>query len=260
MKKHLLLVLGAIIAPAITFADNSADSLDENVAFYCSFDGSVEPDQARGSDKIIVGNFDKNRFSYIDGVNGKAVLGGDNVQSLRFKIKENVDFAAPGSVVMWFNPVDWQVQTPDTPTQGQTKWKKTYAAGFFSTSYHPKGYIVLQRTSSHVPGNMNDVIMLVFPCFTDIKKSNVNREVKLDKNTWHQLAMTWDGLNYIVYMDAKEILRTSVPYKLTAEKLHQDFVLSQAKGLAYDEFTIYDKQLSAEEITSLYNKFRKNAK
>lgn len=256
MKKYFNLILGAVLLPAIAAADDP-DPLDENVAFYCSFDGSVEPDQARGSDKIIVGNFDKTRFSYIDGVKGKAVLGGEKVQSLRFKIKDNVDFATPGSVVFWFNPVNWQVQTPDTPTQGKTKWKKTYAAGFFATSYSPKGYIVMQRTSSHVPGNLNDVIMVVFPCFTDITKSNVRSEVKLDKNTWHQLAMTWDGLNYIVYMDAKEILRTSVPYKLTGDKLHSEFVISQNNGLAYDEFTIYDKQLDQNEILSLYNKYKK---
>ena len=256
----MLFLLVAVFLPLIASADNVPDALDENIAFYCSFDGYVEPDQSRGSDKIIVGNFDKKRFSFIDGVKGKAVLGGDKVQSLRFKVKDNVDFAAPGSAVFWFNPVDWQVQTPDTPTLGKTKWKKTYAAGFFSTSYSPKGYIVLQRTSSHVPGNMNDVIMLVFPCFNDIKKSNVRNEARLDKNTWHQLAMTWDGLNYIVYLDGKELLRTSVPYKLTADKLHADFVLSQAKGLAYDEFTIYDKQLDADEVLALYNKLKKNGK
>ena len=102
--------------------------------------------------------------------------------------------------------------------------------------------------------------MLVFPCFADIKKSNVRAEVKLDKNTWHQLAMTWDGLNYLVYLDGKEILRTSVPYKLTSDKLHQDFVISQTKGLAYDEFTIYDKQLDQNEILSLFNRFKKTGK
>lgn len=260
MNKFATFLCGALLLPLTAVADNTPDPLDENISFHCSFDCYVEPDQSRGSDKIIVGNFDKKRFTFIDGVKGKAVLGGANVQSLRFKVKDNVDFAVPGSVVFWFNPVNWQVQTPDTPTQGKTKWKKTYAAGFFSTSYSPKGYIVFQRTSSHVPGNMNDVLMIVFPCFNDIKKSNVRREAKLDKNTWHQLALTWDGLNYIAYLDGKEFMRTSVPYKLTADKLHQDFVLSQANGLAYDEFTIYDKQLEANEILALYNRFKKNGK
>ena len=60
MKKHLALILGALLVPVFV----SADALDENVSFSCSFDGSVEPDQARGSDKIIVGNFDKKIRGY----------------------------------------------------------------------------------------------------------------------------------------------------------------------------------------------------
>lgn len=249
----LSLLLAAGITPALSFAQEP-DPLAEHIAFYNSFDGSLEPDQSRGSDKIIVGNHDKTRYEFIDGVKGKAVLSKKNAQPLRFKIQDNVDFAKPGSVAFWFNPVNWAVQTPDTPTQGKTQWKQTKTSGFFASTYNPAGYIVLQRQSSHVPGNMKDVIMLVFPCFKDITKSNVRRELEFGRNTWHHLAMTWDGLKYIIYIDGKEVMTTSVPYKITADKLGDCFSINMSEGLAYDEFYIYDKQLSAEEVAGLFRK------
>lgn len=254
MKHSLMsLLLLAGLTPAALPAQQTQDSLAENVTFYCSFDDSVEPDQSRGSDKIIVGNFDKSRFEFIPGVKGKAVLGKNNPQSLRFKIQDNVDFSKPGSVSLWFNPVDWIVQTKDTPNHGNTQWKKTYYNSFFATSFMPTGYIVLQRTTSHVPGG-KDVLMLVFPCFKDITKSNVRLDLDLGKNVWHHLAMTWDGLNYVIYLDGKERLRTSVPYKVTSDKLADCFGIGMSSGLAFDEFTLYDKVLSAEEIAGLYKK------
>lgn len=249
----LSLLLAAGMAPALSFAQEQ-DPLAEHVAFHHSFDGALEPDQSRGSNQIIIGNHDKSRYEFIEGVRGKAVLGKKNVQPLRFKIKDNVDFAKPGSVAFWFNPVNWAVQTPDTPNQGKTQWKQTKTSGFFASTYHPSGYIVLQRQSSHVPGNMKDVLMLVFPCFKDIAKSNVRTELEFGKNTWHHMAMTWDGLKYIVYVDGKEVMTTLVPYKITSDKLGDCFSIAMSEGLAYDEFYIYDKQLSADEVMGLFRK------
>ena len=42
------------------------------------------------------------------------------------------------------------------------------------------------------------VLFILISIINDIKKSNVRNEAKLDKNTWHQLAMTWDGDAYSV--------------------------------------------------------------
>lgn len=248
----VIFLLTAGLVPLFLSAEEQ-DPLAEHISFYNSFDGSIEPDQARGSDKIIVGNLDRTKFTYIQGVKGKALLAGDKAPALRFKVKGNIDFAAPGSVSFWFNPVDWVVQTPETPNQGNTRWKETRSAGFFATSYSPAGYIVLQRSTSHVPGG-KDVLMLVFPCFKDITKSNVRTNLDFPKNRWRHMAMTWDGLNYFVYLDGKEVLRTSVPYKITEDKVNECFVISTARGLAFDEFAIYDKQLSAEEIAGIIKK------
>ena len=249
----LTLMLAAGMIPNLFFAQEQ-DPLAEHVAFHLSFDGSLDPDQSRGSNQIIVGNHDKSRYEFIRGIRGKAVLGKKNVQSLRFKIKDNVDFAKPGSVAFWFNPVNWAVQTPDTPNQGKTQWKQTKTCGFFASTYHSSGYIVLQRQTSHVPGNTKDVLMLVFPCFKNITKSNVRTQLEFGRETWHHMAMTWDGLKYIVYVDGREVLSTLVPYKISSDKLGDCFVIVMNEGLAYDEFTIYDRQLSAAEVAGLFQK------
>ncbi len=254
MKNLVLFVLCSGIASAFLQAQQEPDPLAEHIAFYVSFDDSLEPDQARGEAKIQVGNFTPAKYRFMEGVRGKAVIPvPGKAQNLRFKIKDNINFAEPGSITFWFNPVDWAVQTADTPNQPGTQWKKTYHAGFFGTSYSANGYIVLQRLSSHVPGG-KDVLMLLFPCFKDLRRSGVSRNFDFGKNVWHFLAMTWNGLDYSVCLDGKQVLSTAVPYKLTQEKLSDCFELSMAGGLAFDEFTVYDKQLSPDEVMKLYRR------
>ena len=52
MKNHALaLLLCAGMIPAIATAQEE-DPLYENIMFYHSFDGTLQPDQARGTDKI----------------------------------------------------------------------------------------------------------------------------------------------------------------------------------------------------------------
>ena len=255
MKKHAFaLILCAGLIPAFTAAQDE-DPLYENIMFYHSFDDTLSPDQSRGSDKIQNGRLVKENFSFIDGVKGKAVFCEKVNDGLYFEIKDNLDFSVPGSVSTWICPKDWIVQTPDTPNQGKTKWKKTYSNGIITTSYNSKGYVVLQRMTSHVPGG-KDLLWFGFPCFPEIKKSNVSKNYDFKLGEWYHIVKTWDGLNFTVYVNGEEFLKTAVPHKITTDMLARLFPINIGKGLAVDEYTIYDKQLSADEVKSIYNKLK----
>jgi hypothetical protein len=253
MKKHFLaLLLCAGLIPAALTAQE-ADPLYENIMFYHSFDGTLQPDQSRGSDKIQNGRLVKENFSFIPGVKGKAVYCANKNDSLYFTIKDNLDFSVPGSISTWVYPKNWIVQTKDTPNQGKTKWKQTYSCGLINTAYNPKGYVVLQRMTSHVPGG-KDLLWLGFPCFQEIKKSNVSKQYDFQLGKWYHIVQTWDGLNFTVYVNGEEILKTAVPHKITGDYLARLFPINVSKGMAVDEFTIYDKQLSSEEVKTIFNK------
>ena len=253
MKKNVFaLILCAGLIPAFATAQEE-DPLYENIMFYHSFDDTLQPDQSRGSDKIQNGKLVKENFTFIDGVKGKAVFCEKNGDALYFEAKDNIDYGVPGSVSTWVYAKDWIVQTPDTPNQGQTKWKKTYSTGLISVCYNPKGYVVLQRMTSHVPGG-KDVLWLGFPCFAEITKSNASKNYDFQLGNWYHIVKTWDGLNFSVYVNGEEILKTAVPHKITADMLPRLFPISVGKGVAIDEYTVYDKQLSADEVKELYNK------
>ena len=252
------LILGIALIPAAVPAEEE-DPLRENVTFYCSFDGALEPDQARGSDKIQNGRLVRENYSFIDGVKGKAVFCKDRSDGLYFQIKDNIDFSVPGSASVWIFPKDWVVQTKDTPNQGKTQWKQTYSCGLITTAYNKTGYIVLQRMTSHVPGG-KDVLWLGFPCFQEIKKSNVSKNYDFQLGNWYHIVETWDGQNFTVYVNGEEILKTSVPVKITTDKLARLFSVNVAKGMAVDEYTVYDKQLSADEVKAMYTKLNPNKK
>ena len=262
MKRGLLGTVVCLgMASGLMCAQTVEDRLAEHISFYESFDDSIQPDQARGDHRLQVARYDETRVRYIQGVLGPAVLGAaENVQNLNFKIQDNVDFSRPGSLAFWFNPVDWVMQRPDTPPQGKTKWKQTMSSGFFATGYSRDGYVVFQRRTSHVPGELRSAIMLQFINFKDISHRLANKfiwNVELKPKTWHHLALTWDGLSYQAYLDGQELLKTAIPVKLTADRLHKQFCIYMAKGLAYDEFYIFDKQLAPEEITAMYKQFIK---
>ena len=254
MKKHALaLILSAGMIPAVITAQEE-DPLYENIMFYHSFDGTLQPDQSRGSDKIRNGRLVKENFTFIDGIKGKAVFCAAKNDSLYFDIKENLDYSKPGTISTWILPKAWVVQTKDTPNQGKTKWKQTYSCGIISTAYNQKGYVVLQRMTSHVPGG-KDLLWFGFPCFQEIKKSNVNKPYDFKLGQWYHIVQTWDGLNFTVYVNGEELLKTAVPHKITRDYLAQYFPINISKGMAVDEYTIYDKQLSADEVKALYQRF-----
>lgn len=253
MKKHALaLIFCAGLVPAFTTAQEE-DPLYENIMFYHSFEGTFQPDQSRGSDKIQNGRLVKEDYSFIQGVKGKAIYCPAKDGALYFVTKENIDFSKPGSVSTWILPKAWRVQTKDTPNQGKTKWKQTYSNGLISTAYNPKGYVVLQRMTSHVPGG-KDLLWFGFPRFKEIKKSNVSKNYDFQLGKWYHIVKTWDGLNFTVYVNGEEILKTAVPHKITPDYLARLFLINIGKGVAVDEYTIYDKQLSADEVKAMFNK------
>ncbi len=254
MKNHALaLLLCAGMIPAALPAQEE-DPLYENIMFYHSFNGTLLPDQARGNDKIQNGRLVKENFTFIEGIKGKAAYCAAKNDALYFTIKDNIDFSKPGTVSTWILPKEWIVQTKDTPNQGKTKWKQTYSCGIISTAYSPNGYVVLQRMTSHVPGG-KDLLWLGFPCFKEIKKSNVSKNYDFQLGKWYHIVQTWDGLNFTIYVNGEEFLKTAVPHKIATENLARLFPINIAKGMAVDEYTIYDKQLSAEEVKALYQKY-----
>ena len=234
MKKTSILLFAVAIMPAVFL------SAVEPV-FYCNFDDTVTPIIAAGKKNP---KLDAPPV-FQPGVKGKALLVGLDEQNVRrgvqYPHEKNLDWTK-GTISFWVKPVNWTGR--DT---GFFAMFFSTAAGknlFYIYKYHTGEYLYLLRGEN--PGWL----------------FSIYRPGEWKKGEWHHVACVWDPVQQAIYIDGQlmAVNRVYFPLKDLSEK--KDFVIGENKRTMslknkgrmslIDEFRIYDRILSREEIAALY--------
>lgn len=258
MKKNVILLLLTLSAAICVVADDSADAIQEDVNFYLSFDGSVEADRTNGAVKPANISNLKNP-EYAPGVSGKALLSKNQRIVLTFKRENILDFEHPGSVSIWIKPVKW-LHPKDMPVDEKTGFRKTLCQNFFLTNYSKNGYLGFERlTSPHLDHHAR--ILLFFANLKGIKancSSYINWGTEKDK--WHNIVITWSPMSFKMYFDGEFKAETTLQRALANSELSDYFTIECPAETIIDEFIIYSKALSQEQVSRFYQILSKGMK
>ena len=257
MNKMQISTAAAILFATGICAAQNLNALEEHVTFQISFEDSVEVDRAEGEVALQQGKHEdiQDGYSYVEGVKGKALYNTNPRGHVRrYQMKDNINFEQPGTVSLWIKPVDWKKLTPDSPKQKNGRYN-TITTPFFMTGWSKTGYIVLERACPEFLGR-SEMVRLLFPAFKNIR-SYYSKEFKWEDNKWYHIVLTWSGYNFTVYINGENVLAAAHKEQLKQSDMHKNFEVRPNAGMAMDEFTIYNKALSPEEIKALYDSMKK---
>ncbi len=257
--KFFNLSMAVLLSSAIslTVAAADADPLASNVTFQITFDDSADVDIASGSADLKQQPHEdvQDGYTYVNGIKGKALLNSNPRGFVRrYEIKGNLDFEKPGTISMWIMPVKWDKLSPDSPKQPNGRYN-TITTPFFMTSWAATGYIVLERACPELLENPERV-RLLFPGFKNII-GYYEKHYTWEDNKWYNIVMTWNGRDYSVYINGELAIAAALGEKLKNSDMASTFEVRPNVGMALDEFTIYDKALSLDEIKAMYDRCKK---
>lgn len=244
-QNRILISLTAIFSAGLLFSDELEDSLK----FSVPYDGSPDAVLAEGAAKGAPAG----KVQYIDGIYSKAIISGKNACAVRYMKADNLDFDNPGTITLWFK-IDCPHGTPGP------------AIPFFGIGNSAdKGILMLTI--------LNDP-MKICPCRRQIgflfisqqRKSKayvVNSGEKRICSGWHLLSGAWSGNRLYVSLDGSPYRSFELEKPLSNAEF--EYCKRFAIGANYDkwqfsidEFRIYGKRLSDDEINSLYDNGMKN--
>lgn len=255
-KTRLAVVFAAVLsAGVVSAADVSA--LEQNVTFQMSFEDSVEVDRAEGEVELQQGKHEdvQDGYSYVEGVKGKALYNTNPRGGVRrYLMQDNLNFDQPGTISLWIKPVAWKKLTEDCPKQKNGRYN-TITTPFFMTGWCKTGYIVLERACPEFL-DRSEMVRLLFPCFKNIR-SYYSKEFKWEDNKWYHIVLSWSGYNYTVYINGENVLAAAHKEQLKQSDMHKNFEIRPNAGMVLDEFTVYNKALTPEEIKALYDSMKK---
>ena len=240
-----------LAACAMILSSVSGDELEDAVKLHVPFENSCNAAVSEGEEKGAPAG----KVIFVDGVYGKGIRSGKGGTAIRFMRENNIDFDNPGTVNVWFK-IDCEHGTPGP------------AIPFWGVGSDDKRGIL-------TVGVLNDPMKLC-PCrrqigflFISKKRPKYARAfgVKTGQRRicsgWHLLSSAWSGNKLFVSLDG-------VPYRsFELEKPLSDEELGYQKrfgvGWSYerwpyalDEFTVYGKKLSDDEIRKIYENGMKN--
>jgi hypothetical protein len=226
MKRLLCLLSLLTVLPLV-----GNDDLLLNVGF----DGTLKAEKANGSNIPVVKRIKQAQFT--DGVSGKAVRLNQN-GCINYSVEKNID-AEQGTIAFWMRPADWN---PRLRTN-------TYHWIF---SVNKSGAKVDRFQLFKMPGPL---MMFFYGKHDKVKKLTFSIG-KWKLKQWHFIAFTWGQAQIKLYVDGK-LLRT---VKISMEQMPSDLndKITLQGGLEttdYDNFQIYKRPLSGNEIKALYNKY-----
>lgn len=163
-----------------------------------------------------------------------ARCGGGEISPMEIKINEGVTFA-----------LDF-----DMPFEKDGKSKVRLFQAFFLTNYKPDGYLGIQRMRSHVNGG-TDSIHVFFAGFKGIH-AGLGKDVNLAEGRWHNIVMTWDPMNYKMYIDGEVAGLCTADRKITDDELSSHFSVCCPEETMLDEIFVYDYVLPAETVKEIY--------
>jgi len=258
MKRIIALIFILSLAITNSFANDVKEEIQEGVNFYLSFDGSLEADRSTGEGKAKNSASLKNQ-KFIEGISAKALVAKDKRIVIVFKRKDIIDFEEAGSISMWIKPIKW-LHPKDMPVMKKTSFRKVLCQNFFLTTYSKNGYFGFERlTSPHL--DHSAMILLYFANLKGIK-ANCRSYIDwgLKESRWHNIVLTWSPMTFKMYFDGKFKAETTIQRALKNNELNKNFTIECPAGTAIDEFIIYNKALSKEQIAKFYKTLAKDTK
>lgn len=212
----------------------------DGLLFHASFDAGVKADTAAGNpDPKVVGN-----VKLIEGVHGKAVMGGDSfVTALQYENAGNFQIEK-GTVSFWIKPIDWLGE------RGKAKFFNLFMQGNGSG----QGYFGIEMARFNQPRPN-----LLFYClnYSNREKAFTNDAESMEwpNDQWHQVVLTWDDRQFKMFVDGEVSGTAQLTSPLTKEDLHStafQFFGDGEEHTALDEVRVWNRPLSAEEVASLF--------
>ncbi len=233
MKKKILSILSCVMFIA---AATGTEPI-----FYCNFDDTLEPVKALGSKTPQL----EAPAVFRTGLKGKALLIGLDEQNIRrgvqYSHEKNLDWTQ-GTISFLVNPVNWN----GTDTG--------FFAPFFSTWAGKNNFYIYKYSVGEFFYFMRGE--LGFWLFS------LYRLGEWKAGEWHHVACAWDPVQLVMFIDGQLATERRIMFPLKDMKPQQDFIIGENKKTLkrkntgrmslIDEFKIFDRILSREEIAALY--------
>ena len=258
----LLLTLLLWVPMAVTAGGNPAlESLNAEIIFCLSFDDeAVLPDLSQGAAEPLKTT---GQASFVDGVHGKALLlGGENGIDITYRSAGNLDLTKPGALSFWIAPDNW--------LQPSEEVKERPYLRFFQLQGTGAGHFFIQRmgfaNKMQPDGKLlkrNDKFMAGLHAFADWKKQLLvlpHDTLKWKDGEWRFVVITWDRQSMNLIINGKVESQIHYPRVLDEkdfadEKKTCSFRIGTGESketTRLDEFIVYRRFLSEEEIQKLY--------
>ncbi|MCD6218766.1 LamG domain-containing protein [Candidatus Calescamantes bacterium] len=212
---------------------------DKSLLFFVPFDFSVDAEKAyHHKEGKLIGEGE-----YIPGVVGNCLsLPAEGKGFVYYDIRDNIDFKK-GTVMFWFKPYWW----------GDSKEWKRYTI-LWVRMEHGKFFYFHRSFRQDHPTH-------VYIAKSDHKGVSFPTDNYFKKDKWVHIAMTWDvgTKKFIVRIDYDKTVRCRdkgdwegegfIPVQLQLGKFYET---DDPINAAYDEFYIFNRVLSDEEISQYY--------
>jgi hypothetical protein len=248
LLRAVIAVIGALFfcvpsAPAWLLDDAPVlKEINPEVVYYVGFDdGTGDADLSVGDYKAAVNG----QPIFEPGVSGQAFRGAE----FRYAVEKNFQVDRPGSLSLWIRPHQW-VWGEEEPL-----------LPFFLTDYKGDGYLGLERQGQIVKdGKLIRAggLLLWFHYFKDIPNQSSMCAGDWKDGEWHFVVITWRGPRWELWVDGQSQFVVNLPRALKQEELSKQFIVSGSSVLI-DEFTIYRRPLTWEEIRRIYEVGRRSA-
>ena len=233
--KKLILTLGAVSASVSICA--AAEPI-----FYCNFDDTVSPVVARGDKTPQL----ESPAVFRPGLRGNALLIGLDEQNIRrgveYPHEKNINWTR-GTISFWVKPVNWKGS--DTG----------YFAMFFSTWAGKNNFFIYKYYEGETLYFMRGPHS--FWTFS------LYRPGEWKTGEWHHVVCAWDTVQQVIYIDGQLAAEHRMIFPLKDFSPKKDFIIGENKRTMklkdkgrmslIDEFRIYDRILTRQEVLELYN-------
>ena len=233
-----------LIAEVLPTAHNS-------LLFKVDFDDNCDATIAVGNDKP---HQIRGKATFLPGLTGKAILSGKNNACITYECNGNINFDNPGSIVMFFKAnSNWH----KTTQPGITLWGLGNNKGLIALriSRNPQSSCPCRRTFEllllGIKGRKNKVYSLQMPALSRICKN------------FHMISIAWAGDNLYMSCDGQNYrVHKQVRPLTNADFAHcKRFAIGNVtSSFLIDDFRIYGKKLSDDELALIWEKNKANAK
>ncbi len=236
----IILLLALPTMAQLFFPPYAAD-----ITFYHSFDTGPEADLALGGEKVV---WHAGTIKFADGMRGgKALVCGAGGALLRFNRKDTMNFDHPGTIVLFYHPLDWEAQTA-----------KNLPRMFLWGIESSQGYIGIQGANDPKSRCMNDrEFHLMFLYGKRIPSATycIPPPGAAGRDGWHMIALSWAGAEYSFKWDQRPLLKFTHPIPVKDSDFPCTvFSIGTASAWNYllDDVIIYKRRLSNDELDALF--------